>query len=403
LRFAAIVDGLAPHPIAQMPTQPIRSNPVYPFLLLMVLSGSMGFQAWRTMINNFAYEVGGLNGFEFGIVQSVREIPGFLVFLVVFLLLIIKEHRLGSLSVIVLGIGVATTGLFPSLTGILVTTLVMSTGMHYYETINKSLTLQHFSKRESPLVLAQVRAYQALGNIAIGGVVIGFNHITDYQWSYLIIGLGVVIAGGVTIAIDPIKKEPVPQHKKIILRKEYWLFYVLNLLSGARRQIFVVFAVFLLVQRHNFSLAEVAGLFILNNILSYFLNPWIGKAINRFGERKVLSLEYVGLVLVFSGYVFLENRWLVAGLYLADHIFFNFSIGISTYLHKIADPRDIAPSNSVGFAINHIAAVFIPFIGGWLWLQDYRIPFAAGAALSVVSLLFVQFISSDLNTRDVAE
>jgi hypothetical protein len=377
-----------------MPTPNIRKNPVYPFLLVMVLSGSMGFQAWRTMINNFAYEVGGLNGFEFGMVQSVREIPGFLVFLIVFLLLIIKEHRLGSLSVIVLGLGVMTTGMFPSLWGIMTTTLIMSTGMHYYETVNKSLSLQHFSKQESPLVMAQVRAYQALGNIAIGALVVGLTVLTDYRMSFLCIGIAVIIAGLYTIAIDPIKKEPVPQHKRIILRKSYWLFYVLNLLSGARRQVFVVFAVFLLVERHAFSVEEVALMFIANNLLSYYINPFIGKAINRFGERKVLSFEYIGLFVVFLGYVTLENRWLVAGLYIIDHIFFNFAIGISTYLHKIADPRDIAPSNSVGFAINHIAAVFIPFLGGILWLQNYKIPFMAGAILCLISLGFVQFIKT---------
>ena len=373
----------------------IRQNPIYPFLLVLVLSASMGFQAWRSMINNYAYEVGGVDGFEFGAIQSLREVPGFLVFLVVFVLLIIKEHRLASISVFLLGLGVAIVGFFPSFPGLILTTVLMSVGFHYFETTNKSMTLQFFEKKESPLVFAQLRAYGALGNIIVGAAVVGFTAVLDYKLSFFIFGMLVMVAAVYTMIIDPVKEEPVAQHKKIVLRKKYWLFYVLNLLSGARRQIFVVFAVFLLVERHNFSVAEVSVLFVANNILSYFLNPLIGKSINRFGERKVLSFEYVGLIFVFLGYVFLEQRWLVAVLYILDHVFFNFSIGINTYLHKIADPKDIAPSASVGFAINHIAAVFIPVVGGILWLTNFKIPFIAGAFLSVLSLGFVQFIRLD--------
>ena len=355
----------------------------------------MGFQAWRTLLNNFSVEQVGINGFQIGAIQSFREIPGFLVFLVVFVILIIKEHRLASLSVILMGLGIALTGFFPSFWGLVFTTVIMSIGFHYFETTNKSLTLQHFSRLQSPLVLAQLRSYACLGNVVIGGIVAGLALLVSYKINFLIMGLFVVAAGIYTLMIDPIREEPEPQHKKIILRKKYWLFYVLNLLSGARRQIFVVFAVFLLVERHHFSVGEIAALFVFNNLLSYFINPIIGKSIIRFGERKVLSFEYIGLFFVFLGYAFLEHKWMVAALYIVDHVFFNFSIGINTFLHKIADPRDIAPSTSAGFAINHIMAVFIPIVGGYLWLQHYQIPFLAGVLLCALSLAFVQFIKVD--------
>ncbi len=370
----------------------IRQNPMYPFMFVLVICAMMGFQGWRTLLNNFAVEKAGIDGLQIGVVQSLREVPGFLVFLVVFVLLFIKEHRLGSISVIIMGIGIALAGFFPSFIGLIITTVVMSIGFHYFETINKSLTLQHFSYQEAPIVFAKLRSYSALGNIAIGGLVWLMSGYLDFKYSFLIIGVMVVIGGIYTIIIDPIKEEPVPQHKKIILRKKYWLFYVLNLLSGARRQIFVVFAVFLLVEKYQYSIKEVALLFVANNIIAYFVNPLIGKAINKFGERKVLSFEYIGLFVVFLGYAFMDNRWIIGVLYILDHIFFNFSIGLNTYLQKIADPKDIAPSTSVGFAINHITAVFVPIIGGFLWLYNYQIPFIAGAVLSVFSLFFVQQI-----------
>ena len=178
----------------------------------------------------------------------------------------------------------------------------------------------------------------------------------------------------------------------MIFRKRYWLFYFLTFMGGARRQIFMAFAVFLLVQKFHFSIQEVTILFVINNIINYFLSPLIGKTIIRFGERKVLSLEYFSLIFIFLAYATAQSKALLAVLYILDHIFFNFAIAIRTYFQKIGDPRDIAPSMAVGFTINHIAAVILPALGGLLWMVDYRIPFMVGAGLSAISVLACQWI-----------
>jgi len=163
-------------------------------------------------------------------------------------------------------------------------------------------------------------------------------------------------------------------------------------MAGARRQIFMAFAVFLLVKNFHFSIQEVTVLFVVNNLVNYFLSPLIGRAIIRFGERKVLSLEYGSMIIIFLVYATTGSKLVVAVTYIVDHVFFNFSIAIRTFFQKIGDPKDIAPSMAVGFTINHIAAVFLPAIGGFLWMIDYRIPFISGAFLSLVSLIAVQKI-----------
>ena len=167
-------------------------------------------------------------------------------------------------------------------------------------------------------------------------------------------------------------------------------------MAGARRQIFIAFAVFLLVKKFSFSVPEIAALFLLNNVVNYFLSPFIGKCIVWFGERKVLSVEYGFLVVIFIAYGLVESKMIAGFLYIADHIFFNFAIAIRTFFQKIADPRDIAPSMAVGFTINHVAAVFLPALGGIMWLIDYRWVFFGGAVLSFFSLVLVQFIPSQL-------
>jgi predicted MFS family arabinose efflux permease len=374
--------------------QKITKDPMFRFLAILSIAATVGLQAWRTLFNNFAVEVVHLEGNHIGIIQSVREIPGFLALLVIYIILILKEHRLSALSIAILGLGVGITGVFPSYTGLIATTMIMSFGFHYFETTNQSLTLQYFDKDSSPLVIGKLKSYGAAANVAVGITIYLISYILSYEATFGLIGFVIVIVGIWGMLQNPTREGLPVQHKKMIFRRKYWLYYFLTFMSGARRQIFVAFAVFLLVIKFKFSIQDITMLFILNNTINYFLNPLIGKAIIRFGERRVLSLEYFSLIIVFIGYAFVESKSVIAVLYVLDHIFFNFAMGIRTYFQKIGDSKDIAPSMAVGFTINHIAAVIIPALGGLMWILDYRIPFIAGAIMSAISLLFVQFIKS---------
>ena len=374
----------------------IKKNPMFLYLAVLTISSTIGLQAWLTLFNNFAVEVAGLAGNHIGVIQSVREIPGFLALLAVYIIMIVKEHRLSALSVLIMGFGLAITGLLPSYAGLVLTTLVMSFGFHYYETTNMSLTLQYFDENISPWVFGKQRSYAAASSIAVGLAIYILAFFLSFTQIYLLI-VGLIIASAIwAYTQQPAKQTIIPQRKKMILRKKYWLFYFLTFMAGARRQIFMAFAVLLMVQKFHYSLQEITILFVINNIINYYLSPLIGKSIIRFGERKVLSLEYISLVFIFIAYATTASKWLVAVLFILDHIFFNFSIAIRTYFQKIGDPRDIAPSMAVGFTINHIAAVFLPALGGLLWIMDYRIPFFGGAAMSIISLMAVQAIDRSI-------
>jgi len=382
-------------------TKSVIHDPMFKFLAVLSIASAVGLQAWRTLFNNFAVEVVHLNGNHVGVIQSVREVPGFLALLAIFIIIFIKEHRLSALSIVTLGIGVGITGFLPSYQGLILTTLIMSFGFHYYETTNNSLTLQYFDRTTSPWVIGKLRSFGAATNIAVGVFIFVVTIFLDYRMIYGLVGVAIVVAGLWGLSRNPTRVDIVPQHKKMIFRQKYWLYYFLTFMAGARRQIFVAFAVFLLVLRFEFSVREITILFIINNVINYFLSPLIGKAIIRFGERKVLSLEYLSLIFIFIAYATTDSRIVVMILYVLDHIFFNFSMGIRTFFQKIGDPRDIAPSMAMGFTINHIAAVIIPALGGLLWLIDYRIVFLAGAAMSAVSLLAVQLISRSIRSYNI--
>ncbi|MCM2356938.1 MAG: MFS transporter [Geobacteraceae bacterium] len=369
-----------------------HQKPMFHFLALLTAASMVGLQGYTILINNFAVETVQLEGKHIGIIQSVREVPGFLALTAVYVMMVLREHRLAALSIALLGIGVAMTGLFPTFAGVILTTLVMSFGFHYYETTNQSLTLQYFSTHLSPLVMGKLRSLAAISSIVSAGVIWCLGGFMGYRGIFLVVG-GVVFCLGVwALFQDPTHDSIPPQRLRMFLKRRYWLFYALTFMSGARRQIFVVFSMFLLVKVFHFTVREMTLLFIVTNGISWFINPLIGRAINAFGERLLCTIEYSGVVAVFLTYAYARSKGMVAAMYIIDYILFNFAVAIRTYFQKIAEPQDIAPSSAVGFTINHIAAVFLPALGGYLWMIDYRLPFLGGAALGVVSLVLAQFI-----------
>ena len=369
-------------------------NKMYCYLVVLTIASTMGLESWLTLFNNFAVEVVALEGNQVGLIQSIREIPGFLAFLVVYFLLIIKEHRLSALAIILLGLGMAITGFLPSFSGLIFSTLIMSFGFHYFDATCDSLTLQYFDQEKSPWVFGRLGSLASITNIGIGIFIFGVVRLLSYTQIYFLIGGLIMTAGIWGITQNPTSSNLPPQRKNLVLRKKYWLFYFLTFMAGARRQIFMAFAVFLMVKNFHFSIREVTTLFVINNALVYFLYPQIGKSIIRFGERKVLSLEYASLIFIFLAYAGVQSKMLIAILYILDQVFYTFHIAIQTYFQKIADPGDIASSMSVGLTINHIAAVILPALGGALWMIDYRIPFVCGAVFSLVSLVVVQKVDT---------
>jgi hypothetical protein len=370
----------------------IKRNPMFWYLVVLTICSTVGLQTWSTLFNNFAVDVAGLKGNHVGMIQSIREIPGFLALLAVYVMLVIREHRLSALSILILGAGLAATGFFPTFAGIALTTLISSFGFHYYETTNMSLTLQYFKKDESPWVFGKLTSLAAATSIVIGLLIWIMTAFLDFTRIYLIIGALIAAAALWALTRDPSDINIIPQRRQMVLRRKYWLFYFLTFMAGARRQIFIAFSVLLLVQKFHYTVQEVTLLFVINNSINFFLSPMVGRSIIRFGERKVLSLEYVSVIFLFTAYATTDSKLLVAFIYILDQIFFTFAIAIRTYFQKVGDPQDIAPSMAVGFTINHLAAVFLPALGGMLWVIDYRIPFFAGAAMGVISLLAVQKI-----------
>ena len=373
-------------------------------LVLMTVAMALSFDVWMALLNNFAVEAARFEGDDIGWMQTIREIPGFLSFGVIYALLFLREQTLAYLSLLALAVGAAMTGFLPSFWGLALATIVSSLGFHWFEAVNQSLQLQWLSKERAPQMLGILRSVSAGVGFVVFAALIwwGFKgaEVTeaplDYRWPYLVGGvLSVALVAFAWLAY-PRYEGPVMQQRRIVLKGRYWLYYALVFMSGARRQIFIVFATFMLVEKFGYEVHETATLLLVNHVVTMTVAPFVGRLIGRFGERLALTIEYCGLIGVFTGYAliywFVADPMLAAVLYVVDHIFFSMAFAQKTYFQKIADAEDHAPTAAVAFTINHIAAVFLPAALGLLYVAAPAAVFVLGAGMAFVSLCLARLI-----------
>ena len=367
-------------------------------LILMAVALPLAFSVWFALLNNFVVEVIRFDGLDIGLLHTIREIPGFFAVGVISILLFVREQTLALSMLALLGIATAVTACFPFLSGILTVTLLSSVGFHFFETVNQSLQLQWFSKAEAPSKLGKLMAYGSAATlIAYIFIILGWEKLNlSFNSAYMLAGLSCFALAVIGYISFPHFKAPVPQTKKMVIRKRYWLYYLLQFLSGARRQIFVVFAGFMMVERFGMDVQQLTTLYLINLILNIALAPLLGRAVARYGERNALAVEYFGLAVVFFAYggiyLFGWGILIAASLYILDHLFFALALAIKTYFQKIADPQDIAATAAVAFTINHIAAIFLPVSLGFLWLISPFLVFCTAGTLAICSLVLALLI-----------
>lgn len=370
-------------------------------LALMAVAMPLSFATWSALLNNFVIEAAGFTGVEIGWLHSIREVPGFLAVGVIAITVFVREQVLGLICLVLLGVATALTAFFPSLGGILAITFLSSIGFHYYETVNQSLQLQWLPKDRAPVLLGRLMAVGSAATLAAYCAIMFTWDAFDLSYShvYMVAGASTVLLALAAMVMFPQFEAPTPQHRKMVLRKRYWLYYLLQFFAGARRQIFMVFAGFMMVERFGLEVHQLTRLFMITLLVNIFIAPLLGQAVSRFGERNTLIFEYFGLALVFLAYggIYLFGWGVMVAmvLYVVDHMLFGLAFALKTYFQKIADPADIGPTAAVAFTINHIAAVFLPAVLGYLWLTSPVAVFIFATVLVSCSLCLATLIPRD--------
>ena len=374
-----------------------------PESLLIVMAAAMpiAFATWSALLNNFVIEVAGFTGVEIGWLHTVREIPGFLAIGVILLLLFIREQVLGVIALILLGCATAVTAFFPSFGGILYVTLFSSIGFHYFETVNQSLQLQWIDRKRAPQMLGWLVAVGSGASLVAYGIIVATWDVLglDYNKVYLASGSLTALIAIFCLFAYPQFEAPHPQNKTMVLRRRYWLFYALQLMAGARRQIFVVFAAFMMVEHFGFKVSQITALFLINFLANMLIGPYVGRWLAKYGERRMFMVEHFGVACVFMAYGGIYSfGWgaaIGATLYVLDHMFFSMAFSLKTYFQKIGDPADMAPTAAVAFTINHIAAVFLPAALGYLWVKSPEAVFGLATLMAFATLALAFLVPHD--------
>lgn len=370
------------------------SSDFYYFFAAVFIYG-FSFAIVNTILNNFLNDSFTLSGFQRGMLELPRELPGFLVIFVSALFFFLCTRRLAALSHILAAAGIFLIGHFSTgYAAMLIWLFIMSLGQHIFLPLVSGIGMEFAREGNIGKRLGQLNS---AGNIAtiIGGfiVFIGFRFLDfDFPISFTIAAAGMLVSAFLLYGMRP--DDLHPEHSKFTLRREYGLYYWLCILFGTRKQIFLTFAPWVLVTVFNKSTAMVAILMTIGSVIGVFFNPLLGMAIDRFGERRILMSEAFLLIFVCIGYgfsrMFLPEKiafLVAAACFIGDYLLMSVGIARATYLKKIAvKPEDVSQTLSMGISIDHIFSITIALISGYIWkVLGYQYVFLLGGVIAVIN------------------
>jgi len=345
------------------------------------------------LFNNFIVDRIGIEAHELGYMEALREVPGFLNALFIAIMIRFAPPIVGGLSLIVIGAGMAAYSQTDSFLGILIFSFVWSIGFHAWTPLRGAMALAYSEGEQKGKPLGQLRSLGSLAMLATIILCMFTVDLLEFKGLFQIGGLIAALGGVAVMFASP--QLQAGKEDRFVLRKRYWLFYLLSFLQGWRKQIFVTFAIFALVKVYDTDRNMIIKLVLINQVIVFIFSPMMGWLVDRLGERIMLSASYIGLFFVFIGYAVLKNATHLYVLYCIDNFLFVGGIALTTYLNKIAPTRDIKPTLAMGVTMNHIAAVTSPLVGGLVWMKfDYRLVFIGGAAFALTSLIVTQWMQA---------
>jgi len=368
------------------------------FIMLAVMQLCYGFaySANNNVVTNFFADVLNFSGPQFGYMTAIREVGGLTLIILMALLYRVSLPWLTSGAMFFLGLGFALFGVATGFGTIIPWILMSSFGLHTILQTQFSLGMSLTTQDRSGHVLGRMNAFASVGTFIALIVVFFIFHfdLLSYEMTFIIQGL-VAVVGAIAIVrfpnlLDGVERKVVPRREPLVWRRDYRYYYWLNLLDGVRQQIFFSFGLWVLVNRFKLGVEDISLLLMTVTFVGIASSAYVGRLIDRLGERRVLQSINIGYVVALGGYALVDNVYLACIFYLIYSFIVPFStIGASTYLRKIAVPADIAPSLSMGITILHATAVVVPVAAGFILnFVGYQIPFfiACGAALITVGV-----------------
>jgi MFS family permease len=333
---------------------------------------------------NYVAQELGLSGTQQGFLEAARESCGIFAFGLLALMAGLAEPLVGAAVLVLYAVGISGYAFVHQYSGVILMSMVWSQGLHIWMPLPNSMALSLAEPGRAGHRLGQMQAAGAIGSfLGLGGALVLVLAKLPIRPIYFVAGGAALVAAAACLAIPRNIKTP---GQRLVFRRRYGLYYCLCFLDGWRKQIFLAFAGFLLVKRHGTSLTVMLTLWCIVQAISYITAPRVGRLIDRIGERKILIFYFSSLIAVFAGYALVGNKYILYGLFVMDSAFFVFAQALTTYVGRIAPPSEHTSTLSMGVAMNHVASVSMPLLGGLVWKYDYRLTFLLGAAAAVGSI-----------------
>lgn len=357
-----------------------------------------------TTFNNFLSDTYKLSAESRGIVEFPRELPGVFIMVVLGLLSFLGDIRLAVVGMLAASLGMLGLGLFsPNFASMLIWMMMFSLGTHIFMPLAPGIGMALSEQEQYGMRLGRFNAYNLAATIFGYAIVwVGFKYLgLTYQWAFVIAAFFYILAAVFLELMN--SKKPAVKKVQFVFRKQYILFYILSVVNGARKQIFLTFAPWVLIKVFRVTPPVFAILGVIIAAVSILTRTMVGNAIDKLGERFVLSAEAVVLIAICMGYAFAENLVapsiavvIIAVCYIIDNSLNAVEMARSTYVKKIAvDPDDLVPTLSAGTSLDHIVAMTIPYFGGLLWMSmGYQYVFLAATGIAVINLILSRKIET---------
>ncbi|HEY3321808.1 MAG TPA: MFS transporter [Planctomycetota bacterium] len=342
---------------------------------------------------NFVVDEMHLSGQQQGILEGFRESCGILALGVLALMAWMPEPIIAALMLVLLGLGVGSYTYVDTFTWLIISSVIWSQGLHVWMPLPNSMTLALAEPGKAGHRLGQI---QAAGNVGSAAGLIVALVLTGSGFHlrpmYLIAGAAALLGCAACFGIPRQMKAERP---RLVFKRKYSLYYLLCFLEGWRKQICLTFAGYLLVKKYGTPPQTMLLLWIAINAAGWFVAPRVGRWIDRAGEKRTLVFYYISLTAFFVSYALIESRYFLWALFIVDNVFFVFTMALTTYVNRIAPQEEHTPTLSMGVAMNHIAAVTMPLVGGLLWDRfGYKWAFLTGVITAALSIVVAQKLPS---------
>jgi predicted MFS family arabinose efflux permease len=354
-------------------------------ILVGIFMMNAGWATYSAIYTNFVSNDLHIRAANLGLVESLREVPGFLTVVLAAMTVSMRESRVTSLALLVLGVGLMGYAGVNSLGMLIAVTMFGSIGFHLFMPLSSGLVLGQAKDNNQGRRMGEMNTVGAIGTLLGTAAVLILVIPLGLRGSFIPAG-AIVVVGAVCLLL--IRDKDAAPRVRISFRRRYLTYYLLAMLDGSRRQIFGTFAVFLLVRNYHVDVRTVTILLLANTVVTLISSLPVGWLIDHFGERRVLVINYIILVFLFSCYALVHTVLLLGVIYCIDNALFGCSTAITTYLGKIAPRQEMTPTLAMGSTANHVAAVSVPVLGGIIWDKlGYQVTFFAGAATCIISVL----------------